>query len=53
MPAVKLKTRYAENITKRGYDDDKSQPHRGPDEGARVLAKNDIHPSTSCSTCHR
>jgi len=45
--------RSAENVTKMGYDDEKSQPHRQPDEGARIFAKNDIHPPTSCSTCHR
>ncbi len=45
--------RFADNITKMGYDDEKSQPHRQPDEGQRVFAKNDIHPPISCSTCHR
>ena len=45
--------RRPENITKMGYDDDKSEPHRMPNEGTDILAKNSIHPSTSCSTCHR
>jgi hypothetical protein len=42
-----------ENITKMGYDDEKSTPHRMPGEGERIAKKNDVHPPMNCSTCHR
>jgi len=45
--------RRQENVTKMGYDDEKSEPHRMPNEGNDVFAKNAIHTSISCSTCHR
>jgi hypothetical protein len=41
------------NITKMGYDDPTSVPHRGDSEGADIFKKNAIHPPTACSTCHR
>jgi hypothetical protein len=45
--------RKPENVTKMGYDDEKSEFHRMPNESAEVIAKNVIHPPTHCSTCHR
>jgi hypothetical protein len=42
-----------ENVTKMGYDDEGSVPHRKPGEGEAVMHTNDIHPPTNCSTCHR
>jgi len=45
--------RNPENITKMGYDEPTSVPHRAPNEGALWMQKNDIHPPTNCSTCHR
>jgi hypothetical protein len=45
--------RNPENVTKMGYDDPQSTPHREPGEGDKVFAQNSIHPSIMCSTCHR
>src|SRR6478672_7371068 len=45
--------RNPENVTKMGYDDEKSQPHRQPNEAAEVQQRNNIHPPIACSTCHR
>ena len=41
------------NVTKMGYDDPKSVPHRASEEGQKVLQKNQVSPPTNCSTCHR
>jgi len=45
--------RKPENVTKMGYDDPSSTPHREPGEGEKVQKANDFHPPTNCSTCHR
>jgi hypothetical protein len=45
--------REAENITKMGYDDEGSVPHRKPGEGESVQQQNAVRPPTNCSTCHR
>ena len=45
--------RRPENVTKMGYDDEKSEPHRMPNEGEEIAKNNAIHTSVSCSTCHR
>lgn len=45
--------RKPENVTKMGYDDPSSTPHRQPGEGEAVARTNHIHASVSCSTCHR
>jgi menaquinone reductase, multiheme cytochrome c subunit len=42
-----------QNVTKMGYDDQASTPHRAPNEGEDIFRKNAIHPPTACSTCHR
>jgi hypothetical protein len=36
-----------------GYDDATSVPHRSENEGEAVKKRNGVHPSISCSTCHR
>src|SRR3569623_1462348 len=45
--------RKPENVTKMGYDDPASPPHRGPNEGAEVQKQTDVPLPTNCSTCHR
>jgi len=45
--------RKPENVTKMGYDDPKSMPHRTEREGVDVKAKNNVNPPINCSTCHR
>ncbi|HEX7702401.1 MAG TPA: cytochrome C, partial [Kofleriaceae bacterium] len=45
--------RKPENVTKMGYDDPASVPHREPGEGESIAKTNDVHPSVNCSTCHR
>jgi len=42
-----------ENVTKMGYDDEGSSPHRKTGEGEAWMQTNDVHPPTNCSTCHR
>jgi hypothetical protein len=45
--------RKSENLTKMGYDDETSTPHRQAGEGEDVQRRNTVHPPTHCSTCHR
>lgn len=45
--------REPENVTKMGYDDPTSSPHRSEGEGERVQKKNGVKPNVNCSTCHR
>jgi hypothetical protein len=40
-------------VTKMGYDDPKSMPHRTAREGEEVRKKNQVNPTINCSTCHR
>ena len=42
-----------ENITKMGYDDQKSAVHRQAGEGETWQKRNAVNPPTNCSTCHR
>jgi menaquinone reductase, multiheme cytochrome c subunit len=45
--------REPENLTKMGYDDPTSTPHRRPGEGEAIMAARHVRPPTNCSTCHR
>ena len=42
-----------ENVTKMGYDDETSTPHRYAGEGEKFQKSNAVHPNVNCSTCHR
>jgi len=45
--------REPENVTKMGYDDPTSVPHRQDNEGTTIQKRNNVKPTTFCSTCHR
>ena len=42
-----------ENVTRMGYEDQKSAVHRQAGEGETWQKRNNVNPPTNCSTCHR